>query len=451
MAALTRVIPRLLSYNYSLPKRNGISAKPYFIYLTSIHQLRCKLLQINLFHTSLPLLKEVVEGGLGGDPYRRQVVLGIETSCDDTGAAVVADSGEVLGEALHNQQSVHLRHGGIIPPVAQRLHEQNIEQVVNEALEKAGMTVRDLDAIAATVKPGLSLSLSVGTRYGKNLAVSGKKPFIPIHHMEAHALTVRMVHKAEFPFLVLLASGGHSLLVIAHSLDHWSIIGQTIDDAPGEALDQGARRLKLRNIPECASMSGGQAIEYLATGGNPRAYEFPTPMGKYKDCTFSFSGLKHTLTRLIERLEEEYEVEGGNIIPPIQDVCASFQYAVTKHLVRQTQRAMVYLDVRDLLPSQNKTLVVSGGVACNQYIRAALQKLCDTTGYQLLCPPPKLCTDNGIMIAWNGMERWLAKAGVLHDEEDIAAVDFQARCPIGEDLTNDVRSLRIQAQKWVKF
>ncbi|XP_069996460.1 tRNA N6-adenosine threonylcarbamoyltransferase, mitochondrial [Penaeus vannamei] len=381
----------------------------------------------------------------------RQLVLGIETSCDDTGASVVDDKGAVLGEALNTQQKIHLMHGGIIPPVARRLHAENIEEVVTTALKRSGVSLEEIDAVAATVKPGMPLSLVVGTEYGKQLALNARKPFIPIHHMEAHALTVRMVEQVEFPFLVLLVSGGHSLLVLAHSVDRWSIIGQTVDDAPGEALDKGARRLKLRNIPECSSMSGGQAIEHLAREGNPRAYDFPTPMWKYRDCTFSFAGLKHSLLKLITKLEEEYEVEGGNIIPPIRDVCASYQYAITKHLVRQTQRAMVYNDIRGLLPKENLKLVLSGGVACNNYIRRALQKLCETTGYQLLCPPPRLCTDNGIMIAWNGMERWKAQSGVIYDEEAIKNIDIKAKCPIGVDLTEDVRSLGIKIQKWVKF
>nr|XP_053634120.1 tRNA N6-adenosine threonylcarbamoyltransferase, mitochondrial-like isoform X1 [Cherax quadricarinatus] len=426
----------LLRYCRLLKNTRGI-LKPEFHCLSYLQRSVSEVMQINHFHTS--------------SEFYRQVVLGIETSCDDTGAAVVDDTGAVLGEALHSQHSVHLKHGGIIPPVAQVMHQQNIKGVVNDALEKAGLVLTDIDAIATTVKPGLALSLSVGTHYGKILALSAGKPFIPIHHMEAHALTIRMAHKVEFPFLVLLLSGGHCLLVIANSLDHWSIIGQTIDDAPGEALDKGARRLKLRNIREFSSMSGGQAIEYLAATGNPRAYEFPTPMWKYRDCSFSFSGLKNSLFKIISRLEEKYEVEGGNIIPPINDVCASFQYAVTKHLVRQTQKAMVYIDVRDLLPKTNKILVVSGGVACNHYIRRALQKLCDTTGYQFHCPPPNLCTDNGIMIAWNGMERLKAKTGVLYKKEDIEAVVYQSKCQIGTDLTDDVRSLGIHAQKWVKF
>ncbi|MPC14291.1 putative tRNA N6-adenosine threonylcarbamoyltransferase, mitochondrial [Portunus trituberculatus] len=337
-----------------------------------------------------------------------QYILGIETSCDDTGAAVVSDTGEVLGESHFNQHNIHLRYGGIIPVVAKDLHKKKIEEVVTTAMAQAGMSFGDLDAIATTVKPGMPMSLSVGTNYGKSLALSTGKPFIPIHHMEAHALTVRMVEK-------------------------------------------GARRLKLRNIPECATMSGGQAIEHLAVRGDPHAFEFPTPMWKYRDCTFSFSGLKNAVKRITENLEEQYEIEGGSVLPCVEDICASYQYAITKHLVRQTHKAMLFVDVRDLLPKENRILVVSGGVACNQYIRAALQKLCSHTGYQLFCPPPKLCTDNGIMIAWNGMERWKAQTGVLYNKQEIEDVTFEARCAIGEDLTEDVRNLGITVKKWVKF
>ncbi|XP_068217195.1 tRNA N6-adenosine threonylcarbamoyltransferase, mitochondrial [Palaemon carinicauda] len=382
---------------------------------------------------------------------RKQLVLGIETSCDDTGAAVVNEDGEILGEELQSQHKIHLLHGGIIPPIANRLHAERIVNVVNTALERSGVSLNELDAIATTVKPGLPLSLCVGVQYGKKLALSANKPFIPVHHMEAHALTIRMIEKVEFPFLVLLISGGHSLLVLARTLDDWSIIGKCIDDAPGEALDKGARRLKLRNIPECSSMCGGQAIEYLAREGNPRAFEFPTPMWRYRDCTFSFSGLKYTLKRTIEKLEKEYEIDGGRILPQVKDLCASYQYGITKHLVRQTQKAMVYIETRNLLPKENFTLVVSGGVACNQYIREALSLLCTKMGYKLFYPPPKLCTDNGIMIAWNGMERWKAKSGILYNKDDIEAVGFQSKCPIGEDLTEDVRTLGIKIKSWVKF
>ncbi|KAK3887277.1 hypothetical protein Pcinc_008632 [Petrolisthes cinctipes] len=380
-----------------------------------------------------------------------QVVLGIETSCDDTGAAVVSSDGQVLGQALATQQDLHLRHGGIIPTLARQLHEDNIQQVVDTALAEARISPQDLTAVAATVKPGMALPLSVGVQYGKALALAHNKPFIPVHHMEAHALTARMLYKIDFPFLVLLVSGGHCLVVLARALHQWSIIGSTLDDAPGEALDKGARRLKLRNLPECASMSGGRAVEHLARSGDPLAFTFPSPLLQHADCSFSFAGLKQCLFKIAENLEGEHGVVGGQVVPQVNDVCASFQHAITGHLLRRTHKAMVYVSARHLLPPHAQTLVVSGGVACNQYIRGALQRLCDTAGYQLIVPPPHLCTDNGIMIAWNGMERWLAQKGVLYNREEIEAVRFEPRAPMGEDLSEDVRTLRIKAPKAIKF
>lgn len=165
-------------------------------------------------------------------------VLGIETSCDDTGCAVVDSSGKILGEALNSQQQIHLNHGGIIPPIARDLHQQHIEHIVQDALRLASIQLSDVDAIATTVKPGLPLSLLVGMNYGKHLSCKSGKPLIPIHHMEAHALTIRMVQKVDFPFLVLLISGGHCLLAVAQAVDKFLLLGQSLDDAPGEAFDK---------------------------------------------------------------------------------------------------------------------------------------------------------------------------------------------------------------------
>ncbi|XP_076061986.1 threonyl-carbamoyl synthesis 4 [Oratosquilla oratoria] len=381
----------------------------------------------------------------------RQLVLGIETSCDDTGAAIVDQDGNIISECLNSQLQVHLEHGGIVPPVARNLHVEHIDNIVQETLKKAQVTAEELDAIATTVQPGLPLSLWVGTNYGKNLALSSGRPFIPIHHMQAHALTVRMVEQVDFPFLVLLVSGGHCLLVLAKSLTDWNIIGKSVDDAPGEALDKTARRLRLRHLPECSTLAGGRAIEFLAQQGNPRAFDFPLPMTRYRDCTFSFAGLKNAALKVIQKEEETHGIKGDEVLPSVADVCASFQYIVTKHLLRQTQKAMIYIDVRHLLPSDHRCLVISGGVASNSYIREAMLKLCNELGYNLIVPPPKLCTDNGVMIAWNGMEKWKANTGILYDEEDIKNVEAVGKSPIGIDLTDDVRSLGIKAKKWVKI
>ncbi|XP_054257754.1 tRNA N6-adenosine threonylcarbamoyltransferase, mitochondrial-like isoform X2 [Macrosteles quadrilineatus] len=378
-------------------------------------------------------------------------VLGIETSCDDTGCAIVDDRGCILGESLQSQQEIHLEHGGIIPPVARDLHKAAIQEVVAKALDSANLKLNDVDAIATTLKPGLSLSLLIGMKYGKYLSKVYKKPFIPIHHMEAHALTVRMMEEVEFPFIVLLVSGGHSLLAVAQSATHFQLLGKNLDDAPGEVFDKALRQLKMRNITEFRSMSGGQAVEMAASRGNAKKYEFGIPMLQYKNCDFSFSGLKNALKRVIDAEEKKYDIIGGQTLPQpvLYDICASLQHCVATHICHRVQRALQYIALRKLIPEDRRTLVISGGVACNKYIQRAVGMLCRELDYDVKVPPPHLCTDNGIMIAWNGVERWRVGQGIYqHDQLD--ALDIEAKCPLGEDLTQDVAESAIKC-KWVQW
>uniref|UniRef100_A0A8D0F0P5 N(6)-L-threonylcarbamoyladenine synthase n=1 Tax=Strix occidentalis caurina TaxID=311401 RepID=A0A8D0F0P5_STROC len=354
-----------------------------------------------------------------GKQHLRKLVLGIETSCDDTGAAVVDDAGNVLGEALHCQKEVHLQAGGIIPVVAQQLHRENIEQVVKEALGVSGVSVRELAAIATTVKPGLALSLEVGLQYSLTLVNKYQKPFIPIHHMEAHALTIRLTHHLEFPFLVLLLSGGHCILAVAQGVSDFLLLGQSIDIAPGDMLDKVARRLSLRKHPECHSMAGGKAIEHLAQTGNRQQHTFRLPLQQYRNCDFSFSGLQNLVNNAIIQKEKEEGIQEGEILSCVKDIAAAVQHAVAVHIIQRTYRAMLFCIKNSILSSRNATLVVSGGVASNQYIRKGLQTLADANDFAFLCPPPRLCTDNGVMIAWNGIERLRAGLGVLHSTDGI--------------------------------
>ncbi|XP_074728793.1 tRNA N6-adenosine threonylcarbamoyltransferase, mitochondrial isoform X5 [Strix uralensis] len=334
-----------------------------------------------------------------GKQHLRKLVLGIETSCDDTGAAVVDDAGNVLGEALHCQKEVHLQAGGIIPVVAQQLHRENIEQVVKEALGVSGVSVRELAAIATTVKPGLALSLEVGLQYSLTLVNKYQKPFIPVHHMEAHALTIRLTHHLEFPFLVLLLSGGHCILAVAQGVSDFLLLGQSIDIAPGDMLDKVARRLSLRKHPECHSMAGGKAIEHLAQTGNRQQHTFRLPLQQYRNCDFSFSGLQNLVNNAIVQKEKEEGIQEGEILSCVKDIAAAVQHAVAVHIIQRTYRAMLFCIKNSILSSRNATLVVSGGVASNQYIRKGLQTLADANDFAFLCPPPRLCTDNGVMIA----------------------------------------------------
>ncbi|XP_053663862.1 probable tRNA N6-adenosine threonylcarbamoyltransferase, mitochondrial [Anopheles marshallii] len=379
------------------------------------------------------------------------LVLGIETSCDDTGAALVTGNGKVLGEYIHSQQSSHLRFGGIIPPVAQDIHRANIENVVNKTFQLANISPKDIDAVAVTNRPGLPLSLIVGTRYAKHIARTYDKPLIPIHHMQAHALMARMTSSIPYPFLCLLVSGGHSLLVLVESTTTFRLLGETLDDAPGEALDKIARRLKLRNISKYAQMSGGQAIEVAAqTASNTSAYEFPLPLSKYRDCQFSFAGLKNTATRHILERESTLNLAPDALLPDYEAFCACFLKGVTRHMLHRTQRAIEYCERRNLFPPDRnqRSLVISGGVACNDVIFNALSSMAAQFGFSTYRPPKKLCTDNGTMIAWNGVEKLLAK-DTSEMTKNYETVDISGKCPIGESLIYDVKEANI-ACKWAK-
>ncbi|CAH0556660.1 unnamed protein product [Brassicogethes aeneus] len=377
------------------------------------------------------------------------IILGIETSCDDTGCAIVDTNGNILGEALNSQHLIHLNNGGIIPPIAQDLHRQNIENVVNEAYRQSGVSFKDIDAIATTIKPGLPMSLHIGTKYGKHLCRLHNKPFMPIHHMEAHALTARMHDKSiEFPFMVLLISGGHCLVAVAKDVDEFLLLGESIDDAPGEAYDKMARRMKLKNLPEYSTMSGGQAIETAARkSDNPLGFKFTTPMLFYKDCNFSMAGIKNQVFRHLVREEKENNVTADGVIPKVNNLCAAFQLCVTRHLCHRLQRGMEYAEEKGYIPQENKTLVVSGGAACNNFIAEGVQMVCDTLGYKFVRPPPKLCTDNGVMIAWNGIERWKRNIGIYKDFEHI---EIEKSSPLGKRLIEDVANENLSCN-WVKL
>ncbi|KAL1770555.1 putative tRNA N6-adenosine threonylcarbamoyltransferase, mitochondrial [Sigmodon hispidus] len=370
-----------------------------------------------------------------------KLVLGIETSCDDTAAAVVDEAGRVWGEAMHSQTEVHLKTGGIVPSVAQKLHRENIQRIVEETLFASRITPYALSGIATTVKPGLPLSLGVGLSFSLQLVHQFRKPFIPIHHMEAHALTIRLTNKVEFPFLVLLISGGHCLLALARGVSDFLLLGKSLDIAPGDMLDKVARRLSLIKHPEYSTMSGGKAIEHLAKQGNRFHFTMNPPMQNAKNCDFSFTGLQHIAERLIMHKEKEEGIEKGQILSSAADIAAAVQHTTACHLAIRTHRAILFCKQKNLLPPANTVLVVSGGVASNLYIRRTLEIVANTTQCTLLCPPPRLCTDNGIMIAWNGIERLHAGLGVLRGVEDIR---YEPKCPLGADISKEVAEAAIK-------
>lgn len=342
----------------------------------------------------------------------------------------------------------HLSFGGIIPPVAADLHRQNIEPVVNSALEKSCLTIPELDAVAVTNRPGLQLSLLVGLRYAKHIARKYKKPLIPIHHMEAHALTVRMEHKVSLPFLCLLVSGGHCLLSFCKEIDHFLLLGESIDDAPGEAFDKISRRLKLRNLSQYRNLSGGQAIELAASKADKSTvFDFPLPLARQRDCQFSFSGLKNTAHRHIYREEMENDTAMDDVFPQYENFSLSFLKSIVRHICHRTQRAIEFCEKENMFEQAKKTLVISGGVACNDFLFTAISQLGEQFGYEVVRPSRRLCTDNGIMIAWNGVERFQCGKDVFQDFDHVGAF---GKCKLGESWIDKVKETNLQC-KWAKI
>ena len=378
----------------------------------------------------------------------RSLILGLETSCDDTGVAVIDQSGRVLAQRLHSQTSV--RMGGVIPTFAMHSHAATIHHLVRETLETAQVSPSQLQAVAVSNRPGLAGPLRVGTDYAKYLCLKHRLPIIPIHHMEAHALTARLTSQEEikFPFLVMLISGGHCLLALARDIDDYKLLGTSIDCSPGECLDKCSRMLGLHNLPHLRDVAGGKAVELVARSvENKTSLEFPVPMRSYRDCRFSFTGLKATIYDHIARVNTETKLDCDEMVPQIGDVCAALQHSVTKHLCERLQRGIEYLHSVDL--EDLTTLVVSGGVASNLHIRRGLERVAAHYNMSAVFPPPALCTDNGVMVAWNGLERWRLGRGVLGWDKALG-VEVISRCPLGEDWHPRVESAHIKC-KWIKL
>ncbi len=316
-------------------------------------------------------------------------VLGIETSCDETAAAVVSDEApagaRILGEAILSQHEEHRPYQGIVPEIAARSHLQHVDRLVAEAMDKAGVGFADLDGIAATGGPGLIGGVIVGVMTAKAMALVHGLPFLAVNHLAGHALTARLTDDLDFPYLLLLVSGGHTQLLIVEGVDKFTRLGTTVDDAVGEAFDKSAKMLGL-------GYPGGPAVEAAAARGTPGGFDLPRPMLGRPDCHFSFSGLKTAVRRQAEDIAEDQ----------VDDLCASLEQAIGEVVADRCQKAIT--ELRDRHPAGN-TLVVAGGVAANTTLRRYLQETADGMEMRLIAPPPKLCTDNGAMIAWAGLER----------------------------------------------
>ncbi|CAH9096827.1 unnamed protein product [Cuscuta europaea] len=328
--------------------------------------------------------------------------------------------------------------------MAEQAHSQVIDQVVQEALCKAKLTEKDLTAVAVTIGPGLSLCLRVGVRKARQIAGAHNLPMVGVHHMEAHTLVARLVEReTEFPFLALLVSGGHNLLILARGLGDYIQLGTTIDDAIGEAYDKTAKWLGLD-----LRKSGGPAIEKLALEGNADSVKFNVPMKHYKNCNFSYAGLKTQVRMAIEARN----IDAGIPISTASsedrqaraDIAASFQRVAVLHLEDKCKRAIEW--ALKIEPSVN-SLVVSGGVASNQYVRDRLHQVVKQNELKLVCPPPSLCTDNGVMVAWTGIEHF--RVGRFDppppaDEPEDALLDLRPRWPLGEEYAEGKSEARSQ-------
>ncbi len=324
---------------------------------------------------------------------REFTVLGLETSCDETAAAVVRGRapgpGKILSNIVLSQLEEHAPFGGVVPEIAARAHVEAIDAIVERALEEANISLAELDAVAATAGPGLIGGVMVGLTSGKALALAAGKPLVAVNHLEAHALTARLSAGVEFPFLLLLISGGHCQLLAVEGVGRFKLYGSTIDDAVGEAFDKTA---KLMGLP----YPGGPRIEELAKGGNPRRFALPRPLKGRGGADFSFSGLKTAVRQVVQG--GGFEKEAG------ADLAASFQAAVLDILTDRTAAAMAMFR-RDHPDCALPPLVLAGGVAANQALRGGLEALARREGFQTKIPPPRLCTDNAAMIAWAGVER----------------------------------------------
>lgn len=335
--------------------------------------------------------------------------LGIESSCDETSAAIVDSDRNILAHIIYSQIPEHQKYGGVVPELAARAHILAVDEVIRLTLERAGKTIDDIDVIAATAGPGLIGGVLIGWMSATGIANAKNKPLVAVNHLEGHALVPRLCAASasdsatninvEFPYLLMLASGGHCQILLVHSVGKYELIGQTLDDSAGEAFDKVAKMLGL-------GYPGGPIVDKRAQLGNAKRFHFPRPLCDKPGCDFSFSGIKTAARMLLDKtpqtdINEEF----------INDFCASFQQSVVDCITNRLTNALKDVRVRKAAP---KTMVVAGGVAKNSAIRSAMEELAKQSNMLFAAPPMNLCTDNGAMIAWAGIENY--KVGnIVHE------------------------------------
>ncbi|MBO6485374.1 MAG: tRNA (adenosine(37)-N6)-threonylcarbamoyltransferase complex transferase subunit TsaD [Pelagibacteraceae bacterium] len=330
---------------------------------------------------------------------KKLTFLGIETSCDETAASIVRErennTADVLSNIISSQIEEHKKFGGVVPELAARAHVDKIDFIIQEALDKSKTKIEDIDGIAATAGPGLIVCLTIGYNIGKSLAAFSGKPFLPINHLEGHALSPSIENKISFPYLLLLVSGGHSQYLIIKGINDYEQIGTTIDDAVGEAFDKTAKILDL-------GYPGGPKVEKFAKLGNKNSYNLPKPIINRGGCNLSLAGLKTAVLRKSKEINLDSDKEKYNL-------AASFQYTINKILVEKTKVAMKMFREKMSDRQPSKTFVVAGGVAANEIIRKDLIDLSKKMNFKPIFPSKEFCGDNAAMIAWAGIKRFKKK------------------------------------------
>ena len=344
---------------------------------------------------------------------KKPYILGIESSCDETAASIISENNQgdpiILSNVISSQKNVHKEFGGVVPELAARSHIEKIDWIVEKAIKDSGIKINEIDAIASTAGPGLIVCLSVGLSFGKTLAATLNKPFIAVNHLEGHALSPKLNSKINYPYLLLLISGGHSQYLSVKNLNDYKRLGTTIDDAIGEAFDKTAKLLGIE-------FPGGPQIEVLAKKGNPDRYNLPKPIFNKGGCNLSFAGLKTAVLRITKKINTDQEKF---------DLAASFQKTVIAILNKKTKIA--FEEYEKQMKIKEKKFVVAGGVAANKEIRNMLIKLCEEKKYEPIFPPIELCGDNAAMIAMVGLEKFKLKK---FDNLDHPA---KPRWPLDED------------------
>ena len=345
---------------------------------------------------------------------KKLTFLGIETSCDETAAAVIKENyrgtADILSNVISSQILEHKKFGGVVPELAARAHLENIEYIINSALEKSKISINEIDGVAATAGPGLVVCLTIGLNIGKSIATFSKKPFIGINHLEGHALSPGLKTNIKFPYLLLLISGGHTQFLIVRDVNKYEQLGTTIDDALGEAFDKTAKMLDL-------GYPGGPSVEKFSSLGDKNFFKLPEPIINKAGCNLSFAGLKTAVLRETKKINSNIKMK--------YNLAASFQNTINNILYKKTKIAIEMF--KEKINTSNINLVVAGGVAANISIRENLKKLSDEIGFKTVYPNLKFCGDNAAMIAWAGIQRF--KKNLLNNID----VEARSRWPLDEN------------------